>query len=499
MTVLRPYQIEIIDKLVVATGQRRPICVAPTGAGKTIIAASLIQEAARKGSSVLVLAHRREIITQTVRKLYDLEVECGIIAAGLSAHPGEAVQVASIQTLWARAMRTDKMPLPPAHLLVVDEAHHCPAETYRKIVASYPNAVLLGLTATPCRGDGRGLGNIFNAIVECPQVRGLIDAGYLVPTRVYAPVRDDVAKGVETRKGDYVVAQLAERMDRDNLVGDIVTHWHKYGERRRTVCFAVNVRHSLHICNEFVRSGVRAEHIDALTPKAERDAALKRLESGETELISNCMVLTEGWDMPSVGCAILARPTRQMGLYRQMVGRVLRPAPGKTDCIVLDHSGAVYQHGLVEDEVTWTLDPDKRATAPAHATFRDALGYRQRLIACTKCGAIRIVGNRCNACGFLPAPPPRDVEIQDGELGLYRGGRTQRVNSNPQQWLAMLIHIQHQRHYDPGWVSHQFKAKFGEWPRGSRPTPTPPSPEVLSWVRSRQIAYAKARQKAGAA
>jgi DNA repair protein RadD len=139
--------------------------------------------------------------------------------------------------------------------------------------------------------------------------------------------------------------------------------------------------------------------------------------------------------MPEVGCCILARPTKRMGLYRQMIGRVLRPAEGKADCcIVLDHSGAVYRHGLVEDEVVWTLDPDKLATAPAHEAARGASsGYTQRLVDCKQCGAIRITGNPCTACGFMPAPPPRDVETHDGELGLYRGGQAQREASNPLQ------------------------------------------------------------------
>ena len=127
-----------------------------------------------------------------------------------------------------------------------------------------------------------------------------------------------------------VESQLADCMDQPKLIGDIVTHWHKYGERRKTVAFAVNVAHSVHLKEEFVKSGVRAEHIDGSTPKPERDASLARLASGEIELITNCMVLSEGWDMPEVGCCILARPTKKMGLYRQMIGRVLRPAPGKT-------------------------------------------------------------------------------------------------------------------------------------------------------------------------
>ena len=272
--MLRPYQIEAIDEVqkVVAAGWRRVIAVAPTGSGKTVISSAIIKTAIADGKRILVLAHTREIIRQTSLKLYGHGIEHGIIQAGLVANPERPVQVANIQTLWTRAMRLDRMPLPPADLLIVDEAHHCPATTYRKIIAEYPNAVLIGMTATPCRGDGRGLGGIFNVIVETPQVAELIEQKYLVRTRVYAPVDPDL-RGVETRHGDYVELQLAVRMDRADLVGDIVSHWHKYGERRKTVCFAVSVAHSLHIRNEFIKSGVRAEHVDGSTPKAERDAA----------------------------------------------------------------------------------------------------------------------------------------------------------------------------------------------------------------------------------
>jgi DNA repair protein RadD len=359
--------------------------VAPTGAGKAVIIAAIVHKAIAERKRVLVLAHTREIIKQTSRKLFEYGVEHGIIAAGLVAHPGERVQVASIQTLWSRAVRRERMPLPVADIVIIDEAHHCPALTYRKIIKSYPNAMLLGATATPCRGDGRGLGSIFETIVETPQVEDLIALGHLVPTRVYAPSELPELHDVKVRAGDYVAAQLADRMDRGNLVGDIVTHWHRYGEGRTTVCFAVSVPHSLHIRDEFLRAGIRGEHVDGSTPKSDRDAALKRLDSGETQVITNCGVLVEGWDLPAVSCCILARPTRQMGLYRQMVGRVLRPAPGKVDAVVLDHSGAVFRHGFIEDHVKWTLDPDKRAESPTHAA-RLAAGNSRRLLDCSRCG-----------------------------------------------------------------------------------------------------------------
>ena len=191
----------------------------------------------------------------------------------------------------------------------------------------------------------------------------MIEQKHLVKTRTYAPGDIDL-DGVETRVGDYVENQLAERMDRADLVGDIIGHWHKYGGRRKTVCFAVNVAHSVHIRDEFIKSGVKAEHIDGSTPKPERDAVLARLAAGQTELVTNCAVLTEGWDMPQVSCCILARPTKRIGLYRQMIGRVLRPAPGKTNAIVLDHSGAVFRHGFVEDRVEWTLEIDRAGAQP---------------------------------------------------------------------------------------------------------------------------------------
>jgi DNA repair protein RadD len=503
MIILRSYQTEVIDKVDAALGQgkRRVLLVAPTGAGKTVILAAIIKQAVAEDLRVMVLAHRREIISQTSEKLSAQQIEHGVIRAGLLMDLEQNVQVCSIQTVWARAMRTTKIPLPPADLLVIDESHHVPAQTYRKLIEAYPNAILLGATATPCRGDGRGLGNFFDCIVETPQVPELIAEGYLVKTRVYAP-KDVDLKGVRVQGGDYVETQLAQRMDRDDLVGDIVSHWHKFGGRRKTVVFAINVAHSIHIRDEFIKSGVRAEHIDGTTPKEERDAVLARLASGETELVTNCMVLTEGWDQPEVSCCILARPTKKMGLYRQMVGRVLRPAPGKFDAIVLDHSGAVFQHGFVEDPVEWTLETDKRAVSPTHSA-RLKSGHNSRLLECSQCNEIRTAGEPCRNCGFLPTRRGEPLIFRDGDLALVdRKSRTVLASSDPNErmkWHAMLTYIAAERGYRPGWAAHKYKEKFRTWPPVRTIQPMRPTPEVLAWVRSRNIAYAKARQKGSAA
>jgi DNA repair protein RadD len=497
MTELRPYQTDVVGEYdrTVAAGRKRIMLVAPTGSGKTIVASAIIARAVERHQSVLVLAHRREIIGQTSRKLHDHGIRHGVIQAGMEKllRPMEAVQVASVQTLWVRAVRSEAMPLPPANLLIIDEAHHCPANTYSKIIDAYPDAVLLGLTATPCRGDGRGLGGIFETLIECPQVATLIEQKYLVKTRVYAPVDPDL-RGVRTQAGDYVENQLADRMDRPKLVGDIVTHWHKYGERRKTVVFACSVGHSIHIRDEFIRAGVRAEHIDGSTPKDQRDATLARLASGEIDLVSNCLVLTEGWDMPVVGCCILARPTKKMGLFRQMIGRVLRPADGKPDAIVLDHSGAVFRHGLPEDRVEWTLNPDRRATAPEHQKRQSA--RESKLIECSQCSTLRIGGKPCPNCGFMPRRPAEYVAYLDGDLGLVEHGKAKAGVFNPAEWHGMLTHIAEHRGYKPGWIAHKFKEKFGHWPTQCYVPAITPSHEVLSWVRSRNIAFAKRRRVA---
>jgi len=413
MTEDRQYQRDIIADYheTVAAGQTRIILVAPTGAGKTVIAADIIKAAIASWRRILVVSHRREIVAQTSEKLTGLGISHGIIQAGFSPRPLEPVQVASIQTLHARAIRTDRMDLPIAHLLVIDECHHAPASTYQAIIDAYPaDTILLGLTATPCRGDGRGLGSIFQVIIETPQVAELIKLGYLVKTKVFAPVLSPDLTGVRVQAGDYVEGQLAARMDVPKLIGGIVEHWLKFSERRRTVCFAVNVAHSVHLRDEFIKSGVRAEHIDGSTPKPERDAILGRLASGEIELVTNCMVLTEGWDMPEVGCCILARPTKKMGLFRQMIGRVLRPAEGKRDAIVLDHSGAVFRHGLPEDYVEWKLDPDHRAESPEHQK-RGHDEHGGGLIECSQCSALRLGGQPCPACGFMPKRPAEYVRM----------------------------------------------------------------------------------------
>jgi DNA repair protein RadD len=494
VTALRDYQNKAVAEI---EASKDPCVVAPTGSGKTHIGAAVIHRA--PNSPVLFLAHRRELIFQTKAKLKGFGIDAGVIMAGEPLDHMRRVQVASIQTLHARSIRRNE-DLPPAKMVVIDECHHVPAETYRQIIERYPDAKKVGLTATPQRRDNRGLGGMFSTLVQCPQVEELIKLGYLVGTKVYAPAdKTPNLRGIATIGGDYVVSQLEQRVNTDKLVGDIVSHWHRLAQRQKTVVFATSVAHSIHLQEEFSRSGVRCEHIDGKTPKDERDQILHMLASGDLDLVTNCQVLTEGWDMPDIGCIVLARPTKSMGMYRQMIGRGLRPFEGKDHCLVLDHSGATLQHGFVEDEMLWTLSPDEKAINAKTAAKGSP---SDRLCECPACNALRVAGEACQHCGWEPKRRGEYHVVADGELAhLTRDG-----NLRPEHYSAIerqgfyqqLAHISAQRGYKPGWAAYKYKEKFGDWPPrqfNSLP-PHPPSPEVESWVRHLNIRYAKSRRAA---
>lgn len=339
---------------------------------------------------------------------------------------------------------------------------------------------------------------MFDCLVVAAQAPELIAGGFLVPAVHFAPQVPDL-KGVAISHGDYNERQLAERVDQPLLVGGVVEHWLRYAERRRTIVFATNVAHSVHIRDDFRRAGVVAEHIDGSTPAKEREGILSRLGTGVVEVVTNCMVLTEGFDCPDVGCIVLARPTKSIGLFLQMAGRGMRAAPGKKNFIVMDHAGATFQHGFADDPVEWTLSPNKRAVNRARSV-QGRNGGIPGLATCPECKAVRFSGRPCPICGWRPQPRSEEIGFREGDLARVGRDRTvQPIDSATKAaFHGMLVHIARERGYQPGWAAYKYKEKFGSWPVNRHAIPVAPNDACRAWVRSRQIAFAKSRARAGA-
>lgn len=356
--ILREYQIDAINRVraAFAAGQRRVALIAPTGAGKTTIAAEFIRRSNDLGRTSLCIAHRIELIEQLSDRLTLHGVpHHGIIMAGV--RPTEApVQVASIQTLLRR-------PTPPADLILIDECAHCPSPSYqtaiKRLLDTRPNAYIIGLTATPVRLDGRGLGDVFQELVVIATPKQLLAEGFLAPIAGKAFRRLSDLDGVRTVRGDYDEKQLAAIYERPEILGDVVARWQEFAPGRRTIAFLPSIAASVALAERLRAVGVPAEHLDYRAPRAERRAILDRVRSGATIFLSNVALLGEGVDIPELSCCVVARPTRSLALFLQMVGRIARPAPGKDGAFLLDHGDCVARHGHPYDDRAWTLSTSK--------------------------------------------------------------------------------------------------------------------------------------------
>jgi DNA repair protein RadD len=398
---LRPYQEATVESLrqLVREGKRRLLCISPTGSGKTVTFCHVVQSAVGRGSRALIIAHRRELVGQASQKLNAFGVPHGIIQAGFPMSLHRPVQVASIQSLLARPGVLNRV-----DLVVIDECHHVTASNgYSKVLERYPNALVLGVTATPWRLDGHGLADIFDSHVVSTTPRELRDQGYLVPVGGWEYEGIDTSEA-RVKGGDFVPGDLTASATSRRVVGDIVAEWVAHAAGKRTVLFAVSIEQSRIMSAEFRKLGVPAEHVDGEMPTSERAAVLARLRSGETLVVSNCNVLTEGFDLPDLEVCILARPTLSTSLYLQMVGRVLRPAAGKAMARIHDHAGCLAAHGHPYAE------RDYNPSCSARANRKDTEKRTAPEKRCASCKSV-IAAWPCDACGYAPDPKELQLEL----------------------------------------------------------------------------------------
>ena len=401
---LRPYQLQAVADLRWSLGQgrRSSLLVMPTGAGKTVVFTEIARSATIKSKSTLILVHRRELIKQASAKLTAAGVEHGIIAAGFTPSDHK-VQIASVQTLVRRLTTTDFNP----DLIIIDEAHHAVAGSWEKITDHFHHARRIGVTATPSRLDGRGLGSHFETLVLGPSVEQLVNGGFLSPHRVFVPPMLADLSQVKIRAGDYANDQLSQAMDRPTITGSAVDHYRRLADGLPAIAFCCSVKHATSVCESFKAAGYRAKLVIGNMPMDERDDAISGLADGRTQVLCSVDVVSEGTDVPAVSAAILLRPTQSESLYLQQVGRILRPQDGKI-AIVLDHVGSTSKHGFVDDRRDWSLDSKpkrQRKDEPAPSV-------RQ----CPECFAAFRPQPVCPCCGFVFKTKVLPIQTVPGEL-----------------------------------------------------------------------------------
>jgi len=370
---LRDYQRDAITAIerAWAAGVRRPAVVLPTGAGKTVVFSHLIAgRRAREGGRALVLAHRDELIEQAVDKLRAVAPHLHIgVVKGTRNEVEADVVVATVQTL---ASATRRAAVRDVDMIVIDEAHHATAATYRAILDHY-GAPAVGVTATMARTDGAALGEIWDKIVYRRDILDMIEAKHLLPARgKRIKVPDLDLDALKRNHGDYQDGELGDALSASLAPGLVAKAYVEHASDHSGVLFAPTVASAYVFADALNEAGIITETVHGALPVAERRAILKRLRTGDTQVVSNCMVLTEGFDEPRISCGVICRPTTSAGLYTQMVGRVLRPYPGQTMALVLDVVGVSSRHRLAS-LVNLVGDPTKRAKDPDLENLADML------------------------------------------------------------------------------------------------------------------------------
>ncbi len=460
---LRDYQQQVLADVRAAmkAGHRRILVVVPTGGGKTTIGGAMLHGAVGRGHRALWLAHRKELVEQAHERIScprtGFGLPAGCIMAGHPPRRRPAVQVASIATL----IRRD---LPTAQVVVVDEAHHSVSAGFLKVLDAYPNAVVVGLTATPYRLDGRGLGDVYTALVAPVSIADLQAQGYLTPVRYFGTRKDLEPKleEVKTIGGDYDPKALFKQFDTRQLYDGVVANYRRFADGQKAIVFNINVEHSLKVCEAFCAAGIRARHVDGETPRHEREKTLKDFRAGAFAVLCNVNILTEGFDLPAIEAVILNRATKSKALYFQMVGRGLRPAPGKTACTVIDQGGNVRHFGPVEHPDVPALE------ATAKKKKGDAALSAPPMKSCPVCERLDyLFAKQCAECGHVynvgkdALEEAEFIELTDflPKHVVVKGAKKPVPDHLKKSWLDMSEDELHEyatiQGYKPGWVHYQ--------------------------------------------
>ncbi len=446
LPVLRPFQVDANEKVSAAAreGHKVIILQSPTGSGKSTMGADLVKRAVAKEKRVLFIVHRRRLVDQFSERLFDFEVDHGILMAGKPKRADCKVQVASRDTLLA-----DEFELPPADLVIVDEGRHAASPEFRKLLAPYDGKHIILLDATPVMPDGRGLGPWAQAIVIAAKVTELVRDGFLVPVKCYAPDRG------------------GKKASKKGIAGDLVESWKQYAQELPTVLFCSRVSYSKDAVADFIAQGIEARHVDADTPDDERDDAFAGLENGSVKVVSNVGIIKEGVDIPCLGCCQIYMEMGSRTAFLQACGRIMRPFAGKPHGVLIDHAGACFRHGFPDEDNEWTLlgnvDEDFEA---AHKK-----GLTEAALYCARCELVYHGQAQCPQCGQYPSKPPKSVfaplpvEATNELLTeVERNGRSPYDKEEKIKHWFRCLGLAKAKGRTFGMAAAVFKAKYHEWP-----------------------------------
>lgn len=428
---LYDYQLDLIERVRAAwrAGYRRPCIVLPCGGGKSVICADMAKRTTDRGKRVLFLVHRRELCEQ---------IEATFRAYGANM---ERCSVEMVQTVSRHPDRID----PPA-LIITDENHHCLASGYRKIYEAFPEARCVGVTATPVRLNGGGLGEINDVLIEGVSAKWLIDHERLSPYDCYAPQVADLS-GLRTRNGDYAAEDIARAMDKPKIYGDVIRYYRELADGKKAICYCATIEHSTAVCDAFNAEGIPCYHIDGKTSKSEREEAVRAFRDGSVKILCNVDLISEGFDVPDCGVSILLRPTKSLTLYIQQAMRCMRYMPGKR-AVILDHVGNVHRHGLPDMERKWSLDPK-----PPAKKEKNAVSVRQ----CTRCFYTHEPAPVCPNCGFVYQKTEREIK----EEKAVKLQKIVAAYASPNECgnTSELYAFAKAKGYKPGWAYHRAKER----------------------------------------
>jgi DNA repair protein RadD len=475
-------------------GRNRIVAYGPTGFGKSVVIEAMTRNAIAKGKRVGIIANRIHLVRALSQRFTDSGINHGIVQGDNSFNTNAQVIICSIQTVARRGM-------PLVDVIIIDEGHACAgSKDYRKVIHHNSNMPIISFTATPfSKGMAKpqpeiGGEPLFHSLIVPTTIRELIDDGLLVDCDIYAPSDPDLT-GVRSQRNqfgemDYNEQDLAKAVDTQSLVGDIVSHWQRMAGGKPTVCFATSIAHSKHIVAQFEAAGVKARHVDCYLDQEEKDEILDSFKRGEFTVLSNVALIAEGFDYPACACMILARPTKSLIRYIQMVGRVLRTHDSKTRALVLDHSGTAHILGYPTDDLPLELCDG----SPKKAAQKEAVKKEPKK--CPKCSYMKPGGKaKCPQCGFEAVRKPEEVEVIDGELKLVERISAKKADKlNKQDVYSQLLAMQHERKYSDGWTSNQYRNLFGCWPKGLERSCKEPTQEVRNYVKGRMIRFAKSKE-----